>query len=156
MEDAKNVWLWRNDLATRIMSGNSAPISWTDHVNWFSTVLDGPGQTLLIVALRTSSKTPGGEPIADVRFDVVSEQTDCRMVSLHLRPDCRGHGLGRHVLLAACQSFFEEKGQHILRAEIHPDNIASLRVFSSLGFMPTDGPRTNGFELYERRAEPLT
>jgi RimJ/RimL family protein N-acetyltransferase len=156
MDDAKNVWLWRNDPETRRMSGNSAPISWSDHVTWFSAVLDDSERTLLIVTCGTSSKTVDGEPVAVVRFDMVSGENGNRcMVSLNLSPDYRGHGLGRHVLRAACQSFFEETGQRALRAEIHPDNIASVRVFSSLGFLATGGPLTNGLQLYERPSEPL-
>lgn len=154
-EDAQNVWLWRNDPATRAFSGDATPIPWTDHVDWFSAALCDPGCVLCMVMSESAATAECGDSIAVVRFDGLSETTECWLVSLNLRPESRGQGLGRQILMAACRAFFDKRGVQTLQAEINPHNVASRRVFSALGFVPTGRQRTVGFDLYERSATLL-
>ena len=155
LEDAEVIWLWRNDPATRLYSQNTGCIPWEDHALWFSAVLNDPGRVVYMVVPATRSSTETTEPIAVVRFDLLSETTAHWLVNLNLRPESRGLGLGRHVLLAACKALFDHYGVQVLRAEIHLQNCASKRVFAELGFELTDRPQVAGFQLYDRPARPL-
>ena len=144
-QDAEIIWQWRNDLTTRSYSRNAGFIAWEDHLAWFATVVGNPDRVVSLVLAATS------DPIAVVRFDRLSKTTADWLVNLNLRPESRGLGLGRHVLLAACRAFFDRQGQQRLRAEIHPRNIASRRVFCDLGFVLAIRPGDD-FEIFERPA----
>lgn len=149
-QDAKDIWSWRNEPVTRENSGNAAPIPWADHVAWFSAVLDDPERVIYMVMPATADGAKRGESIAVVRFDRVSQVTGCWRVSLNLRSEARGLGLGRQVLLSACQVFFDANGTQMLQAEIQSRNVASRRVFSALGFARVNSPGPDGLDLYER------
>ena len=145
LQDAELVWQWRNDLTTRSYSRNTGFIAWKDHLAWFAAVVGSPDRVVSMVLGATS------DPIAVVRFDRLSATTADWLVNLNLRPESRGLGLGRPVLLAACRTFFDRQGQQRLRAEIHPRNIASRRVFCDLGFVLANRPGED-FEIFERPA----
>lgn len=155
LQDAKNIFLWRNDEATRANSVTTAPIPWADHTDWLKSVLEDPGRVIYMVMSVPLDRSERGEPIAVVRFDRLSSAEESWRVSLNLRPETRGLGSGRHVLHAACCAFFESHGPHILQAEIHPQNIPSQRVFSAFGFVVTSRRGGNRFDLYERPAVPF-
>lgn len=155
LKDAKDIWLWRNDPVTRANSANSMYIRWVDHIAWFTALLDDPDRVIYLVTLVSGDEGWRGHPVAVVRFDRLPVQADCWRVSLNLNPNFRGHGHGRHILLAACIAFFDEHGASLLHAEIRPDNVASRKVFSALGFSPLDKTETGTLGLYERAAIPL-
>lgn len=155
LQDAEAIWLWRNDPLTRSYSQNTSFIPWEDHVKWFSEVLDDSGRVVCMVMPATSCSNDLADPIAVVRFDRLPVTTAHWLVNLNLRPKSRGFGLGRQCLLAACQALFDLHGVQVLRAEIHPQNIASRRVFADLGFVLAARGKAAGFDLFERPAVPL-
>lgn len=154
-QDAEAIWQWRNDAATRSFSRSRSFIPWKDHVQWFSAVLDDPGSVVFMVMPSSSIGTESAEPIAVVRFVRYSESNADWLVNLNLRPESRGLGLGAHVLFAACEALFHHHGVQVLRAEIHPQNIASKRVFEELGFVLASKGKVAGFDLFDRPAVPL-
>jgi len=155
LQDAKEIWLWRNDEATRSNSITSAPIPWAEHTDWLERVLEDPGQVIYMAVSAPIEPAERSESIAVVRYDRLSSEVECWRVGLNLRPESRGFGFGRLVLHAACSRFFDTHGLHILQAEIHPQNIPSQRVFLALGFVLTNRPGGNSFDLYRRPAAPL-
>jgi L-amino acid N-acyltransferase YncA len=54
-------------------------------------------------------------------------------VSIYVRQDSRGQGMGR-ALLARLIAESEQEGIWMLQAGVFPENIASLRLLQSLGF----------------------
>lgn len=127
--DAEHLWLWRNDPVTRAMSKNHEPIRWQDHLAWLSPRLTRDSGLLLIGEL-------GRKPAGTVRFDPGAQ--DGFWVSINIAPDHRGRSLGAALLAAACDTFYREHGPQPLHAEIRPDNVASERIFTTLGFVRTD------------------
>ena len=120
--DARRVWAWRNDPASRAASLNLAQIPYPAHEAWFSAALADPARTLLIGA------TAEGEAVGMVRFDRMAA-VETR-VSIAIDPAWRGRGVGR-VLLA--QAVARRLGEP-LRAEVRDGNAASLRLFEGCGF----------------------
>jgi UDP-2,4-diacetamido-2,4,6-trideoxy-beta-L-altropyranose hydrolase len=140
--DARMAWLWRNDPATRAVSQAHAPVPWPGHAAWWADALASPDRLLLVAEAD-------GEPVAMLRFDR-SEEQDSFEVSINLRPDARGSGLGGPVLAMACEAFRQERGPVPLTATIHRANAASRRIFEKLGFVRDCPLGDAGFERYVR------
>lgn len=130
-DDARRVWLWRNDPAARAASRNSDEIAWEAHAAWFPAALT---RTRMLIAER------GGEPVGMARLDPGPAG---ETVSLNLAPEHRGQGLGRCVLEAVCAA-----APSPLLAEVREDNAASLRIFRACGFGET--ARGGGFVQLRR------
>jgi UDP-2,4-diacetamido-2,4,6-trideoxy-beta-L-altropyranose hydrolase len=123
-EDCRRVWLWRNDEETRRASFDSSPIPFETHERWFHESLQSSRRKILIVI---AGDTPSGV----IRLDIAARQA---IVSIHLAPECRGHGLGPAALGAVSELAFGEIGLHCLLAAIKPDNHSSLAAFGKAGF----------------------
>jgi len=119
-EDARRVWLWRNDPAARAASRHADEIAWETHAAWFPAAL---ARTRMLIAEL------GGEPVGMARLDA---GPGCDTVSLNLAPERRGQGLGRRILEVLCAT-----STGPLQAEVREDNTASLRIFQACGFRET-------------------
>jgi RimJ/RimL family protein N-acetyltransferase len=117
-DDARDVWLWRNDPLTRAMSRTSEETPWESHHAWFEQALADPARTLLI------GEGPEGK-VGMVRFDRGRETE----VSINVNPAVRGRGYG-HALLAAAMATV----QGDVVAGIREENVASQRLFERVGF----------------------
>ena len=129
-QDSELIWLWRNDPVTRAASRNSAPIGWSTHTQWLAAVLAEPAR-LLLVAERN------GIPVGIVRFDPLPGSADFE-VSINVRPDARGGGIGRTILSAACARSATGLGQARVHAAIDKTNLPSRKLFESCGFALTE------------------
>jgi UDP-2,4-diacetamido-2,4,6-trideoxy-beta-L-altropyranose hydrolase len=141
--DSRAAWLWRNDPATRAASQTHEPVPWPDHAAWWARALTSPDREMLIAERD-------GEAIAVVRFDRLGAPYDGFEVSINLKPDARGGGLGQDVLKAACDHFTRHAGAVPLVATIHQENLASRRVFEQIGFVRERRVGEAGFERYLR------
>ena len=141
--DRRPAWLWRNDPATRAVSQIREPVPWPDHAAWWTRALASPDRCMFVAEA-------GGEAVAIVRFDRLATPDDGFEVSINLKPDARGGGLGGRVLKAACDHFVDRKGPVPLVATIHCDNLASRRVFEQIGFVRERRVGEGGFERYLR------
>jgi UDP-2,4-diacetamido-2,4,6-trideoxy-beta-L-altropyranose hydrolase len=131
-KDSERLWLWRNDPSSRAMAKTSTPITWPEHSRWFGAILSDPTTELLIAEYNAA-------PVAMVRFDHIDEGE--ALVSINVAPACRGKGVGRAALSAACDRHLAKNRSITLRADIHVTNAASLRIFTPVGFavMETTG-----------------
>lgn len=89
-DDAKLMFDWRNDPATRAVSRESGALDWDGHITWLSRALVDPARLLFVGEI-------GGRPIGAIRFDF-SDETRAE-VSLYLDPALHGIGLGPALLL---------------------------------------------------------
>lgn len=126
-EDSRDIWLWRNDAVTRLMSRCQDEISWSEHQSWYSDALRNPGLTLLI-----GSHPITRQKIGLCRFDL-NEAGTAATVSLNLNPANRGKGLSGEFLRAGIQ-FFDLRHCVELEAVIKSQNIPSIRCFETCGF----------------------
>ena len=126
-KDSKTIFEWRNDHLTRAISHTTNIVDWEGHSAWFASSLENKNRLLLLCENKNDSKK-----IAVVRFDVSHPRA---LVSINLAPDMRGKGISKQCLRGSIVIFKSEFPQvTTLDAEIKLKNIASQRLFESVGF----------------------
>lgn len=128
-EDVNDLFEWRNDPVTQSMSLTKGSVERADHERWLRMVLADPSRLLLIIEAGAKS-----DRLGVVRFDVSGDEA---LVSLNLNPAYRGRGLAARLLGAAetfALGFFTEREVLRIRAEIMPENEASIRTFERAGY----------------------
>jgi len=126
-EDSKEIYEWRNDERTRLMSHTSKLVKWDGHVKWFDAALNNPNRCLLICFLKQENIK-----VAIVRFDVEREKA---LVSINTSPSMRGKGMSKICLnksIIYFASLFKDVRQ--INAEIKTNNVASRKAFEGVGF----------------------
>ncbi|MBI4087894.1 GNAT family N-acetyltransferase [Candidatus Kaiserbacteria bacterium] len=127
IEDARLLFEWRNDEATRRASVTTAPLIWEEHLEWLSKVLNGefPGRSIYIVEIE-------GEPAGTVRSD--ERQDGFTEISYAVSPQWRGKGLGKRMVIVFVAQYLRGKK---LAARIKKGvNPASEAIAHSLGLAP--------------------
>ncbi|WP_299288949.1 GNAT family N-acetyltransferase [uncultured Tateyamaria sp.] len=126
-EDSADIFHWRNDVLTRRMSHTTDAIKWEAHRAWLrSVLLDDRCCMVLCSTNNPAQKT------AVIRFDMQEQST---LVSINLNPEMRGHGLAKACLRQSLDLFTQRHPEILLiQAEIKVCNVASRRVFESVGF----------------------
>jgi UDP-2,4-diacetamido-2,4,6-trideoxy-beta-L-altropyranose hydrolase len=131
--DEELVLEWANDPVTRRNGFFAEQISPEAHHRWFEARLDDvDGCRLYII------QTEDSVPVGQVRFERISNAWS---IGYGLASPYRGRGLGRSMLETALSDFREVAGRSSITGRVKTTNIASCRVFESLGFerRPGDG-----------------
>ena len=140
MEDAELLFRWKNDPDTIANSITKRGVTMEEHVNWLQKVIDNPDRQLFILDID-------GVSVGQLRLDMeIMEQVENKEIhnysnipnitaeiSYGLALEHRGKGLGR-VLLEQAESLAGVLNLKELTAEVLPHNIASQKLFRSLGF----------------------
>lgn len=96
-------------------------VTWQEHQEWFSDVLNQKNHILLIV-----------EPDAGVvRLD---RHDDFAVISIYLLPAFRGKGYGQALIQEACALGFMEWSITAVCADVRMENKASIKAFLRAGF----------------------
>jgi spore coat polysaccharide biosynthesis predicted glycosyltransferase SpsG/ribosomal protein S18 acetylase RimI-like enzyme len=158
MQDARRLWEWRNDPATRASSRSSAEIAWDDHVRWLTASLARSDRVLLL------AEDPVG-PVGTVRWDRQGEGE--WEVSITVAPQRRGQSLARPLLRAGelalskaalsggtAPSGTGSSGTEVTAylAVVHVDNAASVRLFESSAYVPDLPSDPRGFMRFRKVA----
>ena len=123
--DCKDVYAWRFDIVSRTMSFNSNIPSYEEHFQWFNSSLNNTDRKMYIGEIASTK-------IGVCRFDHDSK-SEVVEVSININPKCRGRGYGKRLLTSSIRAFQEVyKGEFL--AKIKPENLASLKIFKSVGF----------------------
>jgi UDP-2,4-diacetamido-2,4,6-trideoxy-beta-L-altropyranose hydrolase len=120
--DVERLLIWRNDHVTRQNSLNQEPVSREDHERWFRNRLISSDSDLLIAEAD-------GVPVGVVRLDWDEDMANCDL-SFTVAPEHRGKGFGLKIVRQALKELRNVR----VCAEVKTSNIASLRIFSTLGF----------------------
>jgi UDP-2,4-diacetamido-2,4,6-trideoxy-beta-L-altropyranose hydrolase len=127
--DAADFLCWRNDALSRAMSFTSEPVSWSEHLRWFRRKLDDASAELYVVELD-------GLPVGQVRIDRLPGEA---VLSFGLDPVVRGRGLGERAVADAVERV--RRGRNVpVRADVKPENAASRRIFTKLGWTESRAP----------------
>jgi UDP-2,4-diacetamido-2,4,6-trideoxy-beta-L-altropyranose hydrolase len=121
--DAEHLFSWRRDPLAQAMSFSSQPIEWNAHVEWMRRKLAADDCVLRVAEA-------GGLPVGQVRFDLGASGN---VLSYSLDPLVRGRGWSRWLITTAIASTPRLRGREVM-AEIKPENEASIRVFTRLGW----------------------
>jgi UDP-2,4-diacetamido-2,4,6-trideoxy-beta-L-altropyranose hydrolase len=122
-DDARLLWEWANDPATRASSFRSEPISWPEHVAWLERRMADPDTRLLI-------GQNGRGPVGQVRLERDGANVE---VSISVAADHRG-AMGGPILRAGVDGARRYWPGATLVAQVKPTNGRSLRMFTSAGF----------------------
>lgn len=136
--DSDRLLAWRNDPAAIRWSVTGSAVERAEHATWFATRLDDPGCRLWIAEVD-------GEPVGQVRIDVAD---GIGTVSLAVAPSYRGRGLAPALLMALIDEVATEVQVTGLRAIVHPDNVRSVRAFTTAGF--TEAGTEDAFTVFTR------
>jgi pseudaminic acid synthase len=146
-EDARFLFDLRNDPLSRRMSFDQTEIPWDRHQAWYRGLLADADRAAWLAELD-------GARAGVIRYARRGVEAT---VSLSLAPACRGRGLAAR-LLAEGERELRARWPAVtsVRAEIRPENAASLRAFATAGFTP-DPPREPDRLVYRRTlaAAPL-
>jgi L-amino acid N-acyltransferase YncA len=123
--DCKDVYAWRTDIVSRTMFFNSNMPTYEEHVQWFNSSLNNTGRKLYIGEI-------GSTKIGVCRFDH-DTKSEVVEVSINMNPKCRGRGYGKRLLASSIRAFQKVYKSEFL-AKIKPENLASLKIFKSVGF----------------------
>ena len=123
MKDAELLFRWKNDKATIENSITKRGVTMEEHLKWLQNVIENPKRQLFILEAD-------GTPVGQLRLDLEGLEAE---ISYGLGAEHRGKGLGR-VLLEQAETLAEIFALSALTAEVLPHNIASQRLFNSLGF----------------------
>ncbi|WP_084809038.1 UDP-2,4-diacetamido-2,4,6-trideoxy-beta-L-altropyranose hydrolase [Bradyrhizobium sp. NAS80.1] len=127
MEDARRLWLWRNDPSARAMSGDTRAVPWDAHSAWLINRLADPTTLIFVVEVD-------GRPCGNVRFQI--ELTGTAVVSIAMARNVRGLGYGAAALTLACREAFRQQFCERIEARVKRENLASQRIFLKSGFAP--------------------
>ena len=126
-EEADSEFIWRlaSEPEVRAASGNSEPIAWKHHQDWFQSRLRDTMP--FFVPCDHEAK-----PMGYVRF--TESGTGMATVSIAVSQELRGKGLGGPLLKAACRKFWQYFPQYRLDAVVLLKNTASLKIFLAADF----------------------
>jgi len=145
-DDSALLLSWKNDPGALRNSLVPKPVAQRDHDAWFHVVTSSD-QNLILLAEKLNNSSAASEPVGMCRFDLKNANT--ARVSINLSPTWRGGGLARSVLTACLKEFHREyRKVDCVIAEILPGNIASQRIFFSVGFRRKNN--LQGHELWEK------
>ncbi len=124
IDDLDTTFLWATDKNIRKYALTSNNISFEEHRNWFVSKLSDPKCYFYIVEIDNN-------PIGSIRFDTLNNEA---IISYLMTPSMHGRGLGKRVLHEGVKKIFELADVHAVKGIVLKDNLASLRIFESLGY----------------------
>ena len=126
--DLHDLFEWRNNYESRKMSFDNKKINLEEHEKWFNESIKNPNKEFFI-------GEEDGIKLGVCRFDFY-EKENYSDISININPAVRGKGYGKELLNRSLKIYLNNK-KRILRAKIKEDNIPSIKLFTSLGFLLT-------------------
>jgi len=124
-EDLKWVYEWRNHPDIRKNFFNSYPISFKDHEQWFANAMSSKSIELLIGMDKDS-------PVGSLRYDINGDKAE---VSVYVKPDLHGKGIGTDILIKGNTWLKENRPEtKIIFAKIISKNTSSIKAFKKAGY----------------------
>ncbi|MBU1019261.1 MAG: GNAT family N-acetyltransferase [Patescibacteria group bacterium] len=135
IEDAKFLFLLRNEDGVRKFFWDQKPVKWQDHLSWLEAVLHGNQKKIYIIE---KDKTPIGQ----VRFDIEDENAE---ISISISSKFHGQGYGTEALKESQEKFIKEcENIKEIHAHIKQENNASTKVFKKIGYTETNETQFKG------------
>ncbi len=97
LEDAEQLFQWRNDPLTRAQSLQQQPVEWQTHLQWLQASLQNPDRQLYIAESAALAGQEQSLLLGTVRADKMDEDYE---LSWTVAPEQRGKGWGRQMVAA--------------------------------------------------------
>jgi RimJ/RimL family protein N-acetyltransferase len=125
LNDKDLLFEWANDVVTRQNSFSTKQISYSEHCNWFDSMMKNANRFQYIVMQDSL-------PVGQVRIDIEGSSAE---ISYSIAPDYRGKGFGTKAL-SLIKEEVEKNHPKITRlfGQIKPENTASQKAFIKEGF----------------------
>lgn len=136
-EDCRFLYELRNEETVRLNSFHPEVIPYQQHKLWFAKKIEHPMVRMYILMF-------GGERIGQVRVDIENQSAE---ISYALCSEARGHGYSKWMLQEVEARLKEEGCCHSLIAEVMRENLASRKIFQSLGYEEKE----TGFGYFYRK-----
>ncbi|PKQ06461.1 MAG: N-acetyltransferase [Alphaproteobacteria bacterium HGW-Alphaproteobacteria-12] len=140
--DARLLYDWRNDPATRENSISRDRVDYETHLAWLEQSLADPARRIFIV--EDEAGVSVGTIRVDGRQDGGEGKVGAAELSWTVSPDCRGKGLGKAMLLG-----FVRLHDGAYTAQIKARNLQSMKIAGHAGFAVA---RSEGGIIYLKRA----
>ena len=131
IEDAEDIFRWRNDPDTRSNSFNKDEIDLETHMLWFGKRL-GREDTLMYILMNGRTK------VGNIRIDIEGKTGE---ISYMIAPEARGKGYGKKILSLLEKTLSEsEAGARInkLSGSVLKGNKASCRCFLANDYIQSE------------------
>jgi len=123
-DDCSIVFKWQSTPELRKFSRNTNEITWQDHQEWFANTLKSKTRTLFIIEYN-------GSPCGILRLDILNNQT--QEISILLSALHHGKNIASNAIKSIPLNY---KKRDIV-ASVHPENLASHKLFKRAGFVQT-------------------
>jgi len=124
--DIEFLWYLRNQLGVCEYSKNNRPVSWKEHINWaLPIILGATNKKLLIIESQK-------KPVGQIRIDQLNKKE--AEISVSISKEFRGKGFAFKSLSLALKEAQKQKKRIKIIAEIHKENIPSMKLFEKLKF----------------------
>jgi len=126
-KDLNLFYEWVNDTDVRNNAINPRKIKFEEHSDWFKKIIKSKTSKIYVV------EDQKGTPIGQIRFDFKDEEF---VIDYSIDSNFRGKGYGKFIVEYGVQKLIAQLNKPIIRitASVKKQNIASLKVFNSLGF----------------------
>lgn len=124
--DATNLLTWRNDPEVRALQGNTTEIQLSEHRRWFSDRIK------VIEELPFLAYELQDQLVGYVRLEIASDLK--KTISILIAKNFRGQGFGYTILSNFLRYLESNEISGPFFAHVHEKNLASQRLFESVGF----------------------
>jgi deoxyribonuclease IV len=128
LHDIADVFSLSNEDDVRHNSINVGKITWDNHVIWFNEKISSKDCCYFVV------KNEQDNFVGQVRFDKVDAEQEACVISVSLRKEFRGKGLGTTVLVEGAKQLFKNSETKKIYAYIKPENMPSIKAFRKVGY----------------------
>jgi len=136
MDDMELFFFWANDPRTRKNSFQQEPITWSEHVEWFTRKLLSSDTIIMIM------ENSGGLPVGQIRFDM---KNNTATINYSVDSLFRSRGWGK-ILVFSGINWLKNRFRDIrIQAIVKKNNVASCNIFESLNF---SSATKNGISTY--------
>jgi RimJ/RimL family protein N-acetyltransferase len=129
LDDSALLLSWRNSDFGRIFSRNSDEIDPTTHERWIKNKLSSLQTEPFWIILSQ------GSPAGYIRFDISGQDSSTFSLSILVTPEFQGTGVASEALQMAIKRIRSEYVTFSIDAEIHKDNLISMKFFHNSQFV---------------------
>lgn len=137
--DIKLLFDWANDFDVRQNAIKTQLITWEGHQKWFQNRLESSTSRIFIFFVDE-------QPVGQVRFEFEKNQW---LIDYSIDKLYRGKGIGK-LMLKEILSYFNT--DEPILAYVKIENIASAKIFNSLGFKKNEivEINKNNYQIFEK------